>query len=545
MDLEPKILELLKKRGIEGDEIGEYISPRPQKTHDPFLLHNLGEGVDLILSAIKANKKICVYGDYDADGITSTVIMMDVLSELTKNIIYYVPSRFDEGYGLNMDAVSELKKQGVDLLVTVDCGSVSVEEVRHAKDLGMEVLVTDHHKVTDVKADCLIINPNQPECDYPCPHIAGCGVAFKVCQAVVDAVGLEKTVLYRNLDMLGIGTIGDIVPLVDENRTFAKYGIRAINAGMRRNLRMLIEAIGLRKGEVTAENVSFGIVPRLNAAGRLQHAKLAIEMFLEEDESEAKKKIEELCRLNDERKLKQEAIYEHCINTIESRYADSNIFLLYLSDAHEGVTGIVAGKIKEKYNRPAILLTDTHDGCLKGTGRSMEGIDLFKLLKENEELFLKFGGHAAACGFTMQKENAGILRANLEELMGKILDENPSLLDKKTEAEIVLEPDEVSMDFVRQLDLLEPCGCMNEKPLMAVCGRAEKLRRIGNRNRYLQFVQKLRNGRILNCTSFNDPDAVEKAIDENPDRVVIGRLSINSWKGYESIRMTVEAIGTE
>ena len=168
MDLEPKILELLKKRGIEGDEIGEYISPRPQKTHDPFLLHNLGEGVDLILSAIKANKKICVYGDYDADGITSTVIMMDVLSELTKNIIYYVPSRFDEGYGLNMDAVSELKKQGVDLLVTVDCGSVSVEEVRHAKDLGMAVLVTDHHKVTDVKADCLIINPNQPECDYPC-----------------------------------------------------------------------------------------------------------------------------------------------------------------------------------------------------------------------------------------------------------------------------------------------------------------------------------------------------------------------------------------
>ncbi len=545
MVLKPKILELLKKRGIGKDEIDEFISPSPKKTHDPSLLHNIEEGVDLILSAIESGKRICIYGDYDADGITSTVIMTDVISELTDDLTYYVPSRFDEGYGLNMDAVDMIKKDGVKLLVTVDCGSISVEEVAHARELGMDVIVTDHHKVTDVKAGCTVINPNQPDCDYPCPHIAGCGVAFKLCQAIVAAANLDKRVLYRNLDMLAIGTIGDIVPLVDENRTFAKYGLRAINAGARRNLNILIEAAGLTPGKITTRDVSFGIVPRLNAAGRLEHASLAIEMFLEEDEGRAREKAEKLCRLNDERKSKQESIYEKCRQIVEEKYKNEDVFLLYMPDAHEGVAGIVAGKVKERYNRPTILLTDTDEGCLKATGRSVEGVDLFKLLKENETLFLKFGGHSAACGFTMRKENLEKLRENLKKRLKKMLTEDSSILTKRIEAEIVLEPEDISMDFMHQLDLIEPCGCMNERPLMGVAGRSVGIRRIGKKGQYLQFVQELNDGTTLRCTNFNDPDGIEKRINEKPENTVIGRMSINSWNGSESIRMTVEGFENE
>ena len=279
MKLEPKLLELLNKRGIRTEEdVEEFLSDRPQKTHDPFLLHNMEAGVDLILSVIREGGKICIYGDYDADGITSTVVMMEVLSHLTDKLTYYIPSRFEEGYGMNKAAVDRIAEMGVSLILTVDCGSVSVDEVNHAKELGMQVLVTDHHTVTDVIADCLVINPNQPDCNYPCPYLAGCGVAFKFCQALIRKAGLPKSILNRTLDVVGIGTIGDIVPLVDENRTLAKYGLRAINTSARKNLKKLIEAVGLHPGQVHAENVSFVIVPHLNAAGRMLHAKLAVEM---------------------------------------------------------------------------------------------------------------------------------------------------------------------------------------------------------------------------------------------------------------------------
>ena len=218
---------LLKKRNIVSEEeIQEYLSFRPQKTYDPFLLKDMRAGVDLILSEIKKGTKICIYGDYDADGVTSVCILSSVLSYLTDNLMYYIPSRFDEGYGMNKNAVRRIYESGAGLIVTVDCGSVSYEEVRYAEELGLKVIVTDHHSIDDVKADCILINPHQTECTYPFSELAGCGVAFKLCQAIQKETGLPKKVLNEVLDLAAVGTVGDVVSLTDENRTIVKYGLK-------------------------------------------------------------------------------------------------------------------------------------------------------------------------------------------------------------------------------------------------------------------------------------------------------------------------------
>ena len=391
MKLQPKVIELLNKRGITAEaEIEEFLSDKPQKTYDPFLLRNMEAGVDLILSAIEDDEKICIYGDYDADGITSTAVLMEVLSHLTDRLTYYIPSRFDEGYGLNCGALDKIKADGADLVVTVDCGSVSCVEVEHAKKIGLKILVTDHHTMADKAADCLIINPMQKGCDYPFKHLAGVGVAFKLAQALAAETGLPKSVVNRTLDLVGVGTIGDIVPLTDENRTLAKYGIRSVNLTQRPGLSKLIEAAGLQRGRIGSENISFIIVPHLNASGRMKQARIAASLMMESDEAAAEKGVETLISCNEERKRIQNETFELCRQIAEDRYREDPFLVIDLEDAHEGITGIVAGKLKETFHKPAVIVTPTADGCFKGTGRGIPGINLYHLLKENENLFERF-----------------------------------------------------------------------------------------------------------------------------------------------------------
>ena len=348
MNLQPKFLELLNKRGLHTEEeITEFLSAKPQKTYDPFLLLNMEAGVDFLLSSIENDEMICIYGDYDADGITSTAVLMEVLSHLTDRLTYYIPSRFEEGYGLNCKALDKIKAAGVDTVVTVDCGSVSCEEVDYAKKIGLKILVTDHHTVTDKIADCLVINPMQPGCTYPFKHLAGVGVAFKLAQAVAAETGLDRRIVNRTLDLVGIGTIGDIVPLVNENRTLAKYGIRAVNVSQRTGLEELIAGVGLHKGKISSENISYIIVPHLNACGRMDDAKKAAKLMLEQGKDEAEKGVEYMMQCNSRRKQMQEDTFARCCQIVEEKYKDDLFLLIDLPDAHEGITGIVAGRLKE------------------------------------------------------------------------------------------------------------------------------------------------------------------------------------------------------
>ena len=540
MKLQPKVIELLNKRGITAEaDIEEFLSDRPQKTYDPFLLRNMEAGVDLILSAIEDDEKICIYGDYDADGITSTAVLMEVLSHLTDRLTYYIPSRFDEGYGLNCGALDKIRADGAELVVTVDCGSVSCAEVEHAKNIGLKILVTDHHTMTDKAADCLIINPMQKGCNYPFKHLAGVGVAFKLAQALAAETGLPKSVVNRTLDLVGVGTIGDIVPLTDENRTLAKYGIRSVNLTQRPGLSKLIDGTGLQRGRIGSENISFVIVPHLNASGRMKQARIAASLMMESDEAAAEKGVETLISCNGERKRIQNDTFELCRQIAEDRYRDDPFLVIDLEDAHEGITGIVAGKLKEAFHKPAVIVTPTADGCFKGTGRGIPGINLYHLLKENEHLFERFGGHAAACGFTMKKEHLGTLRENLNQSMKELLSENPSLLDGKAEPDLILAAEDVNFELVEELAKLAPFGCENPQPLVQISARPTALRRMGNKGQYTKFTGILDNGKEISAVIFKNASAYDEMLKQGRRINITGTLDSQSWNGRRYLQITV------
>lgn len=535
--------EILKKilggRGLKTEEdISEFLSDRPQKTYDPFLLLNMKAGVDLLLSEINSGKRICIYGDYDADGVTSICVLAHALSMLTDNYTYYIPSRFDEGYGLNKDAVRRLKEDGIDLIVTVDCGSVSYEEVEYAKDLGMQVIVTDHHRIDDIKADCILINPKQAECSYPFKELSGCGVAFKMVQAIVRSTGLPRSVINDVLDVVAVGTVGDIVSLTDENRTIVKYGLDRINSGRRKALKKLTSAISL--SNITSENIAFGIAPHINAAGRMASAYEALELFMTDDDMKIGKQVKRLIELNGKRKKMQDNAYNQCMDMISG---DELFVVLEPSGIHEGIAGIVAGKIKENVNRPVIIVTPAGDGLLKGTGRSIEKVDIYSVLKKHEQLFIRFGGHKSACGFLMEEQNLTTLKSALENDMKRLIEEDRDLFAGNICWEMELSPEEVNADLARKLSLLEPFGQDNPKPLFRIDDVIlEQLRFMGETEAHARFTAVSKHGSKVDCVLFRKAQEKKELITSGNTVDLIGSIGLQNWRGRESVQFVIEEI---
>ena len=561
MELNKKILEILNKRGFSTkEEIEEFLSDKPQKTYDPFLLHDMEAGVDLILSTVENGDKICIYGDYDTDGVTSVVLLRDVLKEIGADVTYYIPSRFDEGYGLNNSALDKIKSVGTKLVITVDCGCTSVAEAKHAKELGMDILITDHHAIRDEIPDCLVIDPQHPDCNYPFKYLAGVGVAFKLCQALLETVGMNKSILTRNLDLVGIGTIGDIVPLVDENRTLAKYGLRALNITERVGLRTLIEKTGLVPGSIKSQSVSFTIVPHINAAGRMKEATLAARLMHEKDPDEAEKMTEKLIECNSQRKNVQNELVknaEKVIAELESRELsegkntkDNHFVFVNLEEAHEGVIGIVAGKIKDKYQLPTIIVAAIEDGFYKGTGRSPDGINLFQLLNGRDDLFVRFGGHAAACGFTIEASKIDELISHLKSETDSLYEKNRAAFDFAPKAESYLEAEDVTLDFIHQQEKFEPFGKSNPRPLVELEIGKVKCSRIGKEGQFLRMDSCLKNGQNLRCLDFKNADNTETKLKAklterdglNDSIIAIGYLDSQEWNGREYIQLKLEEI---
>lgn len=533
------IKELLQRRGIVSDfDMEEFLSDRPQRTYDPFLLLNMKAGVDLLLSEIKAGTRICIYGDYDADGVTSICVLSSVIGALTERFTYYIPSRFTEGYGLNCEAIRRLKEEGIGLIVTVDCGSVSYEEVEYAKSIGMKMIVTDHHNIDGRKADCILINPKQQECTYPFKGLAGCGVAFKLAQAVQQTAQLPKSVLNAALDMVAVGTVADVVPLLDENRTLVKYGLNKINAGERLSLRRLIEGISLRW--VNSEHIAFGIAPHINAAGRMDSALEAARLFLSEDEQTIERQVQKLICFNAQRKQKQEEAYRKCLDFISGK---ESFILLEMDDIHEGIAGIVAGKIKERFHRPTAIVTPSEAGYLKGTGRSIPGVDIFALLKKHEELFVRFGGHQSACGFTIAEEKLPLLREAVQAELAFLLDKNPALFQKTTEWEMKLTPAEVSVGLAKLLEQLEPFGEGNESPrflLERVWPQSVKY--MGAEQTHARFSAVDDDGSRADCVLFQTAQEHREDFCGRYPLNLIGSISLQQWRGQDRVQFVIEEI---
>lgn len=534
---------LLHQKGIDTQEdISEFLSDRPQKTYDPFLLYNMEAGVDLLLSEIKKNTKICIYGDYDADGVTSVCILSSVLSHLTSNFIHYIPSRVEEGYGLNKNAVRKMADQGVGLIVTVDCGSVSCEEADLARELGMKMIVTDHHSIDGKKADCIVINPKQKEDSYPFDGIAGCGVAFKLCQALQKRTGLPKSVLNEVLDLLAVGTVADVVPLLDENRTFVKYGLARINAGTRPAMKSLKEGISLKN--VASENIAFGIGPHINAAGRMAEAEEAVQLFISRDPQTIHRQVEKLIHYNTDRKQKQEDAYKRGLAILEEEGREEDFIVLPMTDIHEGVGGIVAGKIKEEKNRPIVIVTPSGEGFLKGTGRSIDPVDIYAVLKKCDDtygLFERFGGHRSACGFLMAEEKLSLLRQAVQEQMDVLKAEDPHIFDSNVTWDLELDPAEVTVDLAETLDQLEPFGKDNERPKFLLRDvTLQGVRFMGADETHARFTAVSQAGARADCVLFRKAQEWRSLLCSEEQVDLIGSIDVQQWQGRTRVQLMIE-----
>ena len=534
---------ILESRGIGEESYEEFFSPVPSLTHDPFLLANMREGVDSLLKAVDSGKRIVVYGDYDVDGITATTLMMKVLRELTDNVTYYIPSRFDEGYGLHKESIDRIIDDGAEFLLTVDCGTVSKEETQYARSKGLETLITDHHSLSEVRADGLIINPKLPEDEYPFKGLAGVGVAYKLALAINRERNISKSVMAELLELATVGTIADIMPLIDENRTLVKFGLRFMHLGCHnKGLRRLIDVSGLDYKTIKATDISFGIASRINASGRMGEAALGVRLLLADRDEEIEECCRQLVEANSERRRLQDEAFEMGLDSLSAELEFGDFPIIELDDAHEGVVGIVAGKLRERVNRPVIIITKNQENC-KGTGRSIPGINLFELLDRYRDSFISFGGHSAACGFTIEESEIENLRFSLNEDVAEMLSEDETLFNEDLSYDIELDPGEINLELVSAFEMLEPCGKSNETPVVKLGGvSVENWMFLKNDTKYAKFNACSAGSGSIDCMIFSNALESYERISKRRTVDIYGTLEINTWRQSRKVQMIVRAV---
>ena len=535
------VLKIMKRRGVPEERFEDFLSPAPKNTYDPFLLPDLKEVCERILAVCREGKRICVYGDYDADGVTSTTLMLSLLKNFTDNVTYFIPSRFDDGYGPGKEAFRRIAEDGVNVLITVDCGITSRDEIEYAKSLGIECIVTDHHILREgMTPDCLTVNPHRADSLYPYSELSGCGVAFKIAQGIERLCGdMDKSVLNGYLDLVAISTVADVVPLLDENRTLVKYGLEIINRRQRRGLDALLTELSL-EGPVDASGISFVIAPNINALGRMGKADNGVELLAGyHTDEELADLAAYIAETNRSRKKVQEETARICRYALEHDDPGEYAPVIYAPGAHEGVAGIVAGSLKEELGRPVCIVSPSEDGTLKGTGRSIPGINLHVLFENCGDVFDRFGGHAGACGFTVKEGKLAEFRAKMQELVKEIVDKDPSVLEKTLYIEKELEPEELTLSFAKALSLLEPYGDSNPVPLFCVrFAKVTDCRKIGSEGQHLRFTVKTQDGIYLSCISFWGSDKYYDIVSSGLIDVA-GELNINEYRGRKQLQMKV------
>ena len=457
------VSSILVNRNIKKEkQIKKFLAPTRHDFYDPFLMPDMEKAVERILKAIQHNEKMLIYGDYDVDGITSITVLKKFFQDREISIDYYIPNRIEEGYGLNKEAIKHIAKNGYQLIITVDCGITSVEEVALANDLGVKIVITDHHEVPEELPEAIaVVDAKRKDSIYPFNQLAGVGVAFKLIQALSKKMDLPEKEYLKYLDIVCIGTISDIVPLVDENRVITKLGFKLEKKKKNVGLQELLKICAYSK--VDSNTISFGIAPRINACGRLADAKTALELFLTEDEEKAKAIATQLNIYNQQRQEMEKNIYDEAVEKLEEEKNTKNILVLAKEGWHHGVIGIVASKITEKYFKPSILICIEGKEA-KGSGRSIPGFNLHEALTKNSLYLEKFGGHAMAVGVTLKTENFPKFKKELQEYgqNSHICDIIPIIY---IDEEITFK--DISIETVAQLDLLQPFGEANKEPIFA------------------------------------------------------------------------------
>ena len=530
------LASILVNRGIiDGEKINVFLNPTRKDFYNPFLMPDMEIAVKRIVKAIENKEKIMIYGDYDADGITSITVLKKYLNEIGLKTGEYIPNRLNEGYGLNKDAISKIYNDGYRLMITVDCGISGLEEVEYANSLGIEIIITDHHEPAEKLPEAIaVIDAKRKDNKYPFNQLAGVGVVFKLIQAISKELKLEEKEYLKYLDLVCIGTISDIVPLVDENRVIAKLGLKLIEKTKNIGLKTLLNIADLKK--IDSNAISFGVAPRINACGRMGFQEEALQLFLTEDSGEATKIAKRLVQFNQERQAKEKQIFEEVIEKIEKDDKDKKCIVLAEENWHHGVIGIVASKITEIYYKPSILICLEGDKG-KGSGRSVPGFDLYTALTKCSDYIEKFGGHSMAIGITIKKENFEKLKETIEKYAqeSNISDIMPIInIDK----EINLK--NINIEEVKSLELLEPFGEANKMPLFLLRNlKIDSIRALSG-GKHLKLTLKQDNN-IVDAIGFNMGDlSKEYLLGDKVD--VVGTIEINSFGNKENIQINLKDI---
>ncbi|MCZ6555663.1 MAG: single-stranded-DNA-specific exonuclease RecJ [Candidatus Dadabacteria bacterium] len=541
LQISPITAQILVNRGIENEtEANLFLNCTLFDLPSPYLMKGMDRAVERIKKALENNERITIYGDYDVDGVTSTALLYSFLKVLKANVTYYNPDRLKEGYGINIDAVKKLAEQGVSLIISGDCGITAVKEIEQAKELGVEFIVTDHHKPPQELPQAVsILNPKLSECKYPGKEIVGVGVIFNLVIALRRALRDEG--FFKNgepnlgdyLDLVALGTVADCAPLLDVNRILVKEGIKRMQSPKRLGVQALKEASSI-KGEVTSYDLGFKLGPRINASGRMSTAENAVALFISENLGEARELAKELNEKNSNRQSTEAEIIKEAISLLESNptLIGTNSIVLASRNWHPGIIGIVASRIVERYEKPTMLIAISEDGVGKGSGRSLEGINIYAALSECRELFLQFGGHEQAAGLSIREENVEKFR----EMFDKALENSEEQYEKKLKVDCSIELDSLTDSLISEFELLQPFGIGNPEPAL-LSRTVEVVSQRIFKDKHLGFKVK-KGTKLFDAIWFNMKEPFTL-----PDKVdMVFTPEFNKWNGKKEIRLRVKDV---
>ncbi len=549
-EVSPVVARLLVGRGIyDPAEVKQFLGPKLTDLRDPELLPGVEKAADCIFAAVKNKSRIVIYGDYDCDGMTSTAILYRCLGLLGADVGYYVPSRLEEGYGLNHEAIRTLAKRGTKMVITVDCGIASVDEAQTALEVGIELVITDHHEMGETLPEAAaLVHPRLPGGDYPFGGLCGAAVAFKLawalCQRASDAKRVSppmRSFLLTAVGLAGIGTVADMVPLIDENRALVHHGLISLKKQPTLGLATLMQITNLDdKPSLTSEDIGFMLAPRLNAAGRLGQAQLAIELLVTDSRERAQSLAEYIHELNESRGSLERSIYLAASKQIKERFDPEGDSALVLADRgwHAGVIGIVAGRLAEKYHRPVVLIALDQLGVKPGQGsaRSNGIVNLYDSLSASQERLVSFGGHAAAAGLRIDEANVDAFRDEFCEFIAGEVNEEQRTAELAIDAEVPLS--ELTLRTVLQIEQLAPFGQANPRPLLCTSGveLAAPPKRMGGGERHLSARLK-QGGTTLRAVAFGKGDWVDELAQHEGPFDIAYRPVLNEFRGRRNVEL--------
>ena len=541
-NISPLLAKIIVNRGIAEDSIGNYLGALKCKLNNAHDFKNIDKAAIFIKEYIEGGKKIRVVGDYDIDGICSTYVLISALKHLGADADYEIPDRIKDGYGINESIIKKSHEDGCELIITCDNGIAAFGALELAAKLGVKVIVTDHHEVfrednKDLlpRAD-MIVNPKQEDCSYPFKQVCGAFVAYRLIEVLYELFSIPKSEIEKFKEFIAIATVGDVMPLIFENRIIVKQGLERIKLSENIGLKSLIKVCGIDSKNINSYDIGFILGPCFNASGRLESAKLSLKLLLTNDEKEAVELAEYIKSLNDERKALTQKGVEFAIELVESKYIDDDIIVAYIGDYHESLAGIIAGRLKERYKKPCFVITDTEEGLIKGSGRSIEAYNMFEGIRAADSLLTKYGGHPMAAGLSLEKDRLSEFR--------KLLNSNSELKEsdfvEKIWIDIALPFAYLSEDFVKELSLLEPFGQGNQKPNFAQ-KQVEiiNLRVFGQNRNVIKLRCKDSFGTGIDALIFTDGDEFIKELGDKRLFDIIYYPKINDFNNKITVQIVI------